>query len=375
MIDRLARKVGTRFGRPGAHLAAEIADLALLGPLLFARQRRDRTGSALRGSIRSTWYEQLWTTAASEVGATLTAGPGRLLTVRRGDRSTRLWGHFVALDDPVTLQLVGDKPAVHDLLTRHGLRAPDHVVVGLDQPQAAIDLIDRHGQVVVKPAAGTGAGSGVTGGVRTATDVDRALVRSARHDTARALVEAQVVGREIRVLVVHGEPLAIVERRPPQLRGDGRSSVVELVQIENRRRVTAAGNAGLFPLELDLDAALTLQHAGLSFSSVLGAGHALDVKSSTSQGSERDASARAVDDLAFAGVVADAVAAAGALGTACASVEFITPDPSASTAETGVVLEVNTTPGIAQHHLVDNAGTTPHTAALVLERLLSGPRL
>ena len=78
-------------------------------------------------------------------------------------------------------------------------------------------------------------------------------------------------------------------------------------------------------------------------------------------------------DHTISGVVADAAAAAAALGTACASVEFITSDPSRSTAETGVVLEVNTTPGIAQHHLVDNDGATPHTAARVLDRLLSGP--
>lgn len=371
MIGRLIGRAGGRLGRPGAHAAAEAADLALLGPVLFVRHRRHPVGAALRGSVRDGWYRRLWTEAAHQVGATIEDGPGRLLTVAREGEQTRLWGHFVALDDPVTLQLVGDKPAVHELLTQAGLRVPDHLVRPLGSAHDALALVDRHGQVVVKPAASTGAGSGVTGGVRTRADLDRALVRSARHDTRRVLIEAQIVGRELRVLVVRGEAVAIVERRPPALTGDGTSTVAELVQAENQRRLDAAGDASLFPIDLDLDAALSLEQHELSFSAVPARDQVVLVKSSTSQGSERDATGLHVDDPSVAGVVADAVVAARTLGSDFASVEFITPDPTVGTATAGVVLEVNTTPGIAQHHLVDNPGATPHTAAAVLDRLLA----
>jgi hypothetical protein len=360
-----------RLGRPGLTAAQELADLGLLGPRLWFRQRRDPTGGTLKGAVRGRWYRRMWTDAATLVGARVDEGPGDLLTLTRRSGSVRVWGQFVPLDDPVTLRLAGDKPATHELLRRAGLAVPEHVVVPVADASAAAGMLDRHERLVIKPAASTGAGQGVTGGVRTPRDLRRALLRAGPHDPRRALVESQSAGQEVRVLVAHGEPLAVVRRRAPELAGDGSSSIAELVHAENRRRRGAEGAAGLFALSLDLDAVLALRDEGLSPRSVPAAGQRVRVKTASSQGSERDATAVPVTDPSVQGVVADAARAATALPASFVSVEFITSDPSRSTAEVGVVLEINTTPGMVQHYVVDNPGETPDVAALLLERLLA----
>jgi D-alanine-D-alanine ligase-like ATP-grasp enzyme len=359
-----------RLGKPGLTAAQELADLGLLGPRLMLRQRRDPTSGTLRGAVRERWYRGMWTDAAAAVGARVETGPGDLLTLSRAGRSVRVWGQFVPLDDPVTLRLAGDKPATHELLRRAGLTVPEHVAVPVADASAAARLLDRHERLVVKPAASTGAGQGVTGGVRTVRDLRRALLRAAPHDPRRALAESQSAGQEVRVLVARGEPLAVVRRRTPELVGDGSTTIAGLVHAENRRRREAGGAAGLFPLSFDLDAVLALRDHGLSPRSVPAAGRRVRVKTASSQGSERDATAVPLEDPSVAGVVGDAVRAAAALPASFVSVEFITADPSRSTVEVGVVLEINTTPGMAQHYVVDNPGTTPDVAGLLLDRLL-----
>ncbi len=51
-----------------------------------------------------------------------------------------------------------------------------------------------------------------------------------------ALVESYLQGRDLRFLVLNFQVIGLVERRPPQISGDGRSTIKELIDIENARR-------------------------------------------------------------------------------------------------------------------------------------------
>jgi D-alanine-D-alanine ligase-like ATP-grasp enzyme len=363
-----------RLGRPGLTVAQELADVTLLGPRLWSSQRRDPTAARLAGAVREGWYRRMWTDAARALGADLQEGPGDLLAISLAGQRVRAWGQFLSLDDPVTLRLAGDKPATHEVLRREGLTVPEHVALAHGDASPALRLLERHECLVVKPAAATGAGQGITGGVRNARDLRRALLRAAPHDSRRALVECQSSGDEVRVLVVRGQPLAVVRRRPPTVVGDGSLTVADLVRAENLRRQRAEGAAGLFALSFDLDAMITLSAQGYAPRSVPPSGRRVRVKSGSSQGSDLDATAVPVASRGVEGVVADAIRAAHALEADFVSVEFITPDPARTTAEAGVVLEVNTTPGLAQHYVVDNPGTTPDAAQLTLGHLLGQDR-
>ncbi len=71
------------------------------------------------------------------------------------------------------------------------------------------------------------------------------------------------------------------------------------------------------------------------------------------------------------GVLAEARAAAQAVGLALAGVDVITPDPTRPLREVGgVVNEVNGRPGLHHHYLVADPERAPRVAIPILERLL-----
>lgn len=367
LVGRLALR-----GKAAAAVGRELDSLRALGPRLYRSQARDPSAHHLATSGRASVYRSIWEDAARAVGGELREYPPGYLHVQRGDRSLRLWGHFVPVDDPVTLRLAGDKPAVHLLLAEAGLPVPRHRTVRVHDLDQALDFLDQAGRIVVKPASSTGAGSGVTAGVRTRADFLSARLAAARHDADRLLLEEYAEGDEYRVLVLDGDPIGVVRRLPPRVVGDGVTTVVGLVQAENLRRRDAGGRAGLWPISLDLDARITLRDQDLGLGSVPGAGRVVGVKHSTSEGSEREATVVEVGDPTVAGVVGDAARAARAIGVRLASVEILTLDARVPTRDSGgVVIEVNTTPGIAQHYIVSNVDQAVPVAATVLDRLLA----
>jgi D-alanine-D-alanine ligase-like ATP-grasp enzyme len=79
-----------------------------------------------------------------------------------------------------------------------------------------------------------------------------------------------------------------------------------------------------------------------------------------------------IADAAVSGVLGAACTAAEVLGSSYASVEVITSDPATDLiAAGGVVLEINTTPGLAQHYVVADREAVEPVASVVLERLLA----
>jgi D-alanine-D-alanine ligase-like ATP-grasp enzyme len=359
-------------GKAGAALGREVDALLSLGPRLYWQQARDPTAAELAGAGRKSVYRRIWEDAAARIGAQVREGPPGYLEIRREGRSIRLWGPLVPLDDPVTLQLAGDKPAAHSVLSAAGLPVPRYRTVPVADTDAAVAFTQEQGPCVVKPASSTGAGRGVTGGVSNRADLLRARLRAARFDPDRLLLERQADGEEYRVLVLDGEAIGVVHRLPPRVVGDGRSTVAELAARENRRRRDAGGAAGLWPIRLDLDALIALRSQGLTVRSVPAAAQVVAVKSSTSEGSELDATVVDARSAGVRGVVANACTAAAAIGARFASVEMITGDPAVPLAEAGgVVIEVNTTPGVAQHYLVSNRTDVVPVAEAVLSRLLA----
>jgi cyanophycin synthetase len=354
----------SRLGKPGAFLGLELDLARALGPrLAWSRLRRPPAP----GESRTAMYHAIWRDAADRVGAAVEHTSGPYAEIRRGRRRIRLYEGLVELDDPVTLALAGDKPLAHELLLRAGLTVPEHVVGDVADTAEAVAFAVRRAPVVLKPARATGRGEGVTGGVVRESDVARALLRAARFDPSRFLVERQLEGPEYRVLVLDREVVGVVRRGPPHVTGDGRSSVAELVQAENARR---RGVRGTQRIELDLDAVLTLRRQGMTPRTVPPWGTRARVRTGAGACAEHEARALDVGDAELDDVSPVALAAAAALGSAFCSVELIVPDDGGEP----VVLEVNTTPGLAQHYAVANPESAPAVAAAVLERLLTRRR-
>jgi D-aspartate ligase len=365
LLERLAG-----LGRPGRALAARVDLVGAAGSGYYLRRARDQQRFARLGEgARNALYERIWREAAMTVGAqAVSLAPG-LLELSRGAKRTRVYQQAVALDDPVTLRVALDKVLVHRLLVDAQVTSPEHVEFRFEDPAPALAFLARAGGAcVVKPAAGTGGGHGTTAGITRPADLLRARVHAAK-STDRLLVERQAPGAVYRLLLLDGELLDVVRNTPARLTGDGRSTIAKLMRAVNERRVAARGAAGLARLGVDLDLVLTLERAGLSLSSVPTAGRTVAIRTITNDSGPEQCETYAgpVAD----GVVAEARAAAEAVGLALAGVDVITPDPARSLREVGgVIIEVNGTPGLHHHYLVADPERATRVAVPILERLL-----
>ena len=116
---------------------------------------------------------------------------------------------------------------------------PDHRELNVSDFDSALGFMRGSGSsCVVKPANGTSGGAGVTGCVTDAVGLGRARLSAARFDDT-LLIERQIPGDMYRLLYLDGKLIDVVRRRSPRVTGDGRSSIMELIIAENRRRLEA----------------------------------------------------------------------------------------------------------------------------------------
>jgi cyanophycin synthetase len=359
-----------RLGGIGPEIAVRLDLARALGPRHTWRRLREERQARTRGDLRDQIYYRIWAEAAREVGAEVTRLSGSsFLELTRGGSSTRVWHHWVSLDDVVTGKLALQKPIVHQLLLRAGLPVPRHREFSARDPRSAIDfLLGEAGACVIKPA-GASSGAGTTSGIVTREDVLRATLRAARLDD-RLLIERQSEGRVYRLLFLDGELLDVLERDSPSVSGDGRSTIAKLISAENRRRLESAGEEGPMLLAIDLECVLTLRNAGLTLDTVPVDGAVARVKSVTNQNGRKEN--RSALDRVSAELVAEAAAAAAAVGVRLAGVDVVTRDPKRSLAEAeGVVIEVNATPGLHYHYFVAPPAAARRVAVPILELLLT----
>jgi cyanophycin synthetase len=359
--------VGSRGRTVGSWL-----DLARsMGAGATARRLRRGGGGVLDPEVRNAVYAAIWRDAAQKLGAEVRELGSGFLEIGRGGPAAKVWQQVVPLDDPVTLRLALDKPVVHELLTEASVPVPEHLEWNFADPGPALAFIERvGGPTVVKAASGTGGGEGTTAGVDTPARLMRARLQAGRFG-GRLLIERQVPGPVHRLLFLDGELIDVIRHVPPRLAGDGRSTVQELLEAENARRLGAAGAAGLSLLDVGLDTVFTLERQGLRLESVVPAGTTITLQTVTNDNRIEDTST--VREPLNPELVEAARRAATAVGLRLAGVDVITPDASQPLEEAGgVVAEVNGTPGIHHHyHVADAAKATP-VAVPILEKVLEG---
>lgn len=357
--------------RPGPWRRGLVAldTLLLLGPATAWRARR-QTRSRTPGPVaRAAVYREIWSEAATAVGAEHEDLGAGFAELRRHGRSVRVHHQLTPLDDGVALRLALDKPLSLSRLSAAHVPVPERVLFNLGNEDAARELLDRTGCLVVKPAIGTAGGEGVTGGVRTPIDLRRAAMRAA-HWGELLIAEPQMAGQLHRVLLLDGELLDIVVDVPPAVAGDGSSTIEMLMQAENGRRRAATGLLGLELLEPDLDLVLALRQQGLTLASVPRHGERVPLKTVTNDRGPDDS--RTYRGVVHEQVLAQCRVAAEVVGLRLAGIDVVAPDVERPLEVSGgVVLEVNGGPGLHRHYQVADRARATRVAEPVLVRLLS----
>lgn len=343
--------------------------LTLIHRLKKALWRRRATVLAAERH-RNDFYDLAWRTAAQHLGAQIVALAPGIHQVSRDGVTTQVFRNYTALDNPVTLAIAGNKPLVYRLLAARRLPIPRYRTFTLATLSEAVTFLERaDGNCVVKPAKDTGAGNGVATGIRDRWNLIRAATAAATYGP-ELLIEHQVAGSVYRLLYLDGVLLDAIERRAPEVIGDGRTTVRELVRRANLSRAVQGPLMSQVLLTIDLDMKRTLARQGLRLGSVPAAGRQVILKTvSNENAGAENISAK---EIFCPSVIEAGSQAVAAVGARLAGVDMITLDPSVPLSQTnGVILEVNTTPGYYYHY--HKLGAPFAAAVPVLQRLLETP--
>ncbi len=346
-----------------------VAKILYVGYRLKEAFRVRRSDTCLALEHRSYFYTELWRDAASQLGAAIEVLGNDILEIRLGEDCTRVQQNTTALERAITVEVAKNKPLVHRLLAKRQLRTPNYCEFTLNEIAKAADFVEDVGsKCVVKPANG-GGGRGVTTGVSDGYSLVRAAASAAVYGSD-LMVEQQVHGDVYRLLYLDGVLIDAVLRRPSAVVADGKSTVRELILLENEARLKTGPNLAHALIVIDTDVRSTLAAQGLTLSSVPAKGTRITLKMVINDNSQHDN--YNAKHLLCEAIIQDGAEAAAAVGVRLAGIDVITPDPTMPLAESGgVILEVNTTPSY-HHHYYKRDGSYPVAVHLLPFLLANG---
>ena len=233
-------------------------------------------------------------------------------------------------------------------LARLGFPVPQGDVVS-DLAEAQQAALEIGYPVAVKPLEGH-KGIGVTANVRGPEELAQAFARAGGGvDGAAIIVETSLAGSDYRLLCANGRCVAALERRPPWVEGDGRSTIDQLIERENATPARADNpTSPMAKIIRDEAMQACLDQQGYTLASVPKAG--------------REIWLRKVANLSAGGVsidvtptvhpdnVALAQDVARQFQLACMGIDVMAVDLGKSWKEGGFgIIEINAAPGVYMH--------------------------
>ncbi|HET7229497.1 MAG TPA: hypothetical protein VFJ16_05810, partial [Longimicrobium sp.] len=278
----------------------------------------------------------------------------------------RLDGAMTDFTSVIAADIISHKDRTRRVLARHGLPVPRGGVA--ERLEDALEMAEDLGYPVrVKPLDAHD-GRGISGRLDTPEAV-RVAWRAAHAEHSRVVVEPFVDGRDHRVLVVNGRVVAVAERVPAHIVGDGARTIRELAGEANRdpRRNPHDPAAPRVPLPLDEATARYLERCGHTLDSVPAAGERVQLRGAGNI-STGGTSIDRTDDL-HPRNAALCVLAAGAVGLDVAGIDVLTSDISVPFDQNGAaIIEVNARPGLRMHADPDQ-GAPRDAAGAILDML------
>ncbi|MBW3559674.1 MAG: cyanophycin synthetase, partial [Proteobacteria bacterium] len=292
-------------------------------------------------------------------------GDESLVQLGHGRRQQRIRASITGRTSQIAVEAAGRKDLTKLLLHEAGLPVPRGVVVRSADEAVEEARRMRH-SVVLKPLDGNH-GRGVSIDLKTEEEVRRGYDLAAPHGR-RVIVEQFYPGHDHRFLVVNGEVVAVAERVPAHVVGDGRSTVAELIEVVNRDPRRGDGHENVMTrIKVDEHVRGVLARAGLSLDDVPEAHRTVYLRDTANLSTGGTAVDRSDDVHPENALIARR--AALTLGLDVAGVDFIAPDISRSIRETGGgIVEVNAAPGFRMH-LQPSEGRPRKVARPVMEML------
>ncbi|WP_026098822.1 cyanophycin synthetase [Kamptonema formosum] len=266
------------------------------------------------------------------------------------------------------VELACDKEGTKTMLRTAGVPVPRGTVIRyLDELDEAIEEVGGF-PIVIKPLDGNH-GRGITISITSKEQAEEAYdAASAASKTHSVIVERYYTGRDHRVLVVNGKLVAVAERVPAHVVGNGVSTIEELIAETNRDPNRGVGHANILTrIEVDRTSLQLLENKGYTLKTVLPKGEVCYL--------------RATANLSTGGIAIDrtdeihpeniwlAQRVAKIIGLDICGMDVVTPDISRPLREVGgVIVEVNAAPGFRMH-VCPSQGLPRNVAAPVIDML------
>ena len=282
-----------------------------------------------------------------------------------GTQQKRLQATITGDTGHIAVEIASDKNLTKALLQQAGIPVPEGATVRtLEQAQRAAARLG--GIVTVKPLDGNH-GRGVTTRCGTPEEVATAFERAREHGRT-IIVERFIAGDDYRILVSGNRVVAAARRRPPQVTGDGSSTIRQLVETENLNPARGDGHTNILTkIPLDGLTATALAEQGHTFDTVLPGGATARLRGNANLSS--GGTAEDVTDLLPPLTRTLCVRAAQKVGLDVAGLDLVCRDIAAPLAGgNGAFIEINAAPGIRMHEY-PSAGTPRDAGAAIIDSM------
>src|SRR5215207_6976745 len=271
-----------------------------------------------------------------------------LVQLGHGCHQRRIWATVTSRSSQIAKTIASDKELTNRLLRDVGIPSPLGEL--LRSPDDAIAVARRMGYpVVLKPLDGNH-GRGVMINLTTDEEVVQAfpIARNESRD-GRVILERFLTGKDYRILVVNNLVVAVAERVPAHVIGDGSHTVAELIEITNQDPRRGVGHEKILTrIPVNGQTLETLNRQGLNLESIPGSCQHVHLQL-TGDMSTGGTSIDRTDDI-HPDNAEIARQAAMVVGLDVAGIDFVTPDITRSVREVGGgIVEVNAAPGFRMH--------------------------
>ncbi|WP_271400391.1 acylphosphatase [Salinicoccus roseus] len=296
-----------------------------------------------RRGLKLTWYKD--ETDLCKMHRVGGSTQGKFFSLSSEDKS-----HYFlrSRGDGVTnkaVNLCGNKESTLKLLKEQGVPTPEGSIFNIDD-ERMFEYAENIGfPVIIKPLNGS-MGRGVYTNINSIEELQEALTDFIRRykKYKSIILEKHHHGQEYRIYVVDEEVIAVTNRIPANITGDGVQSVRKLIEEKNEARKDNPYLASK-PIKVDYEVKLALKNNGLEMDSILPEGKVLYLREKSNLSSGGD-SIEANDKISeeVKQIAIDSLKVVPSLPHAGVDIIVDSEDD-----RKGVVLEINATAEISFH--------------------------
>jgi cyanophycin synthetase len=288
-----------------------------------------------------------------------------LVQLGYGKYQQRIRASVTSRTSNIAVETASDKELSLRLLDEIGIPTPLHVLAhSADEAAAAAE---RLGFPIVTKPLDVSHGRGVSLNLNSIEDVRQGYAIASEYNS-RVLVEEWLQGQDYRILVINGVVVAVAERVPAHVVGDGKHTIAELVAIVNNDSRRGIGHEKVMTrISITHQSRILLAHSGYTLDTVLAPGEIFYL-ASTANLSTGGTSIDRTRDIHYE-TQELARRAAMVIGLDIAGIDVITPDIAQPLREVGGgIVEVNAGPGFRMH-LQPSEGQPRNVARPVIDML------